>query len=92
MKLKKALKSKSLELDDLVELENELLLSSFDVETNDNNDQKTQSGTEDNDLILFVTPPIPCQFSNYMKYILFLLTMGVSPSLCVWLSLYDDKS
>ncbi|PLW49351.1 hypothetical protein PCASD_02744 [Puccinia coronata f. sp. avenae] len=53
MKLKKALKSKSLELDDLVELENELLLSSFDVETNDNNDQKTQSGTEDNDLILY---------------------------------------
>ncbi|WP_395242069.1 hypothetical protein, partial [Salmonella sp. s60732] len=52
MKLKKLIKTTSLELDDLVELDNELLLSSFDVDTGDDPDQ--EGGGDDNDLILLV--------------------------------------
>ncbi|KAA1066087.1 hypothetical protein PGT21_020816 [Puccinia graminis f. sp. tritici] len=58
IKLKKLIKSKSVELDDLIELENELLLSSFDDidQSNNNENLDDESGpktTEDNDLILY---------------------------------------
>ena len=51
MKLKKLIKTTSLQLDDLVELDNELLLSSFDVDTGDDPDH--EGGGDDNNLILY---------------------------------------
>jgi hypothetical protein len=67
IKLKKLIKTKSLELDDLIELENELLLSSFDDidQSNHENlgDEAGLNTTEDNDLILFVVFYISSSFS-----------------------------
>ncbi|OAV99312.1 hypothetical protein PTTG_04596 [Puccinia triticina 1-1 BBBD Race 1] len=52
IKLRKLIKAKSLELDDLVELENELLLGSFDDNVIDD-DEQDQNGGDGNDLILY---------------------------------------
>ncbi|OAV99313.1 hypothetical protein, variant, partial [Puccinia triticina 1-1 BBBD Race 1] len=49
IKLRKLIKAKSLELDDLVELENELLLGSFDDNVIDD-DEQDQNGGDGNDL------------------------------------------
>ncbi|KNZ45678.1 hypothetical protein VP01_791g4 [Puccinia sorghi] len=49
MRVKKQLKSKTLEHDDLVELENELLLGSFDVDE----EPDGLDGGQENDLILY---------------------------------------
>lgn len=51
MRVKKQLKSKTLEHDDLVELENELLLGSFDVDE----EPDGLDGGQENDLILSVS-------------------------------------